>query len=151
MHHSTIKAILMLTSTAVLPSQTAISVDGPLGKTTLFTSTVIKSFLMAILAAHHSTMKVIWMLTKTIMLMTAVMVAITQVVVRHRPVTSVIYVTMYILVMKITMATAPHPHVMWYWTPMKIGKNTVTMIQITVPNHQEMVDQVAVRGTAMLL
>jgi hypothetical protein len=109
------------------------------------TSTVIKSFLMAILAAHHSTMKVIWMLTKTIMLMTAVMVAITQVVVRHRPVTSVIYVTMYILVMKITMATAPHPHVMWYWTPMKIGKNTVTMIQITVPNHQEMVDQVVVR------
>jgi hypothetical protein len=100
------------------------------------TSTVIKSFLMAILAAHHSTMKVIWMLTKTIMLMTAVMVAITQVVVRHRPVTSVIYVTMYILVMKITMATAPHPHVMWYWTPMKIGKNTVTMIQITVLNRQ---------------
>jgi hypothetical protein len=59
-----------------------------------------------------------------------------QVVVRHRPVTSVIYVTMYILVMKITMATAPHPHVMWYWTPMKIGKNTVTMIQITVLNRQ---------------
>jgi hypothetical protein len=68
-----------------------------------------------------------------------------QVAVRHRTVTSVIliYVNMYILVKKINMATAPH--VMWYWTPMKIGKNTVTMIQITVPNHQEMVDQVAVR------
>jgi hypothetical protein len=65
------KTQMIATSTAVLPSQTAISVDGPLGKTTLFTSTVIKSFLMAILAAHHSTMKVIWMLTKTIMLMTA--------------------------------------------------------------------------------
>jgi hypothetical protein len=72
MHHSTIKAILMLTSTAVLPSQTAISVDGPLGKTTLFTSTVIKSGLTAMHAAHHSTIKAIWMLTKAIMLMTAV-------------------------------------------------------------------------------
>jgi hypothetical protein len=47
---------------------------------------------------------------------------------------------MYILVMKITMATAPHPHVMWYWTPMKIGKNTVTMIQITVLNRQMVIN-----------
>jgi hypothetical protein len=100
---------------------------------------VIKSFLMAILAAHHSTIKAILMLTKAIMLMTAVMVAITLVV-RHRTVTSVIliYVNMYILVKKINMATAPH--VMWYWTPMKIGKNTVTMIQITVLNRQMVIN-----------
>jgi hypothetical protein len=80
------------------------------------------------------TMQIVMTMAHTILVSPALK-AITQVVVRHRTVTSV-YVAMYILVKKITMATAPHPHVMWYWTPMKIGKNTVTMIQITVLNRQ---------------